>query len=165
MTKRLYTGVFFLALLGCLMPGNALQIESLQGCDSCGGKKQEAKEKLVLVIGCPRSGTGYMWKVLSKCGVRVAHEREGQQGIVSWLFTADSADPAWGPKTTDYHFKHIFHQVRHPLKCIASMHLVVNKAWAYICREVPEIKRNDPDLVRSAKMWYYWNLKAERRLR
>lgn len=135
-----------------------------QGCSTCGkNKSKETKEKLVLVVGCPRSGTAYIWKVLRTNGIDVGHEKEREQGVVSWLFTADSNKPAWGPRPVDYHFQHIFHQVRDPLKCIATMHLVIDRAWRYICREVPEIKLEDPILVRCAKMWYYWNMKAEQK--
>ncbi|MCE5315888.1 MAG: hypothetical protein LLG04_00815 [Parachlamydia sp.] len=127
------------------------------------GQANTLNERLVLVIGTPRSGTGYIWKVLRTCGIPVGHERDGDEGIVSWLFAVDSDNPAWGPKPVEYKFKHIFHQVRHPLKCIATMHLIVDRAWRYICREVPEINYNDPQLVRCAKMWVYWNLKAEKK--
>src|SRR5262249_53014521 len=58
-----------------------------QACATC-GKSKEVNEKLVLVIGCPRAGTGYIWKVLRVCGIRVGHEKDGEGGIVSWLFAA-----------------------------------------------------------------------------
>ena len=135
---------------------------SPQACASC-GKTEKFKEKMVVSDRLPTAGTGYIWKVLRVCGIIVGHEKEGDKGIVSWLFTADSDRPAWGPKPIDYNFKNIFHQVRHPLKCIATMHLVVDKAWRYICREEPQIKMKDPILVRCAKMWVYWNLKAEKK--
>lgn len=133
-------------------------------CGRCNKNRVNApKERLFLVTGCPRSGTGYIWKVFRVCGLSTGHEKDGDDGIVSWLFASDSGNPAWGPKPSEYKFKHIFHQVRHPLKCIATMHLVIDKSWRYICREVPEIKYSEPLLVRCAKMWVYWNLKAEKK--
>lgn len=168
--KAVAAGLFFgAALFGsafAAQTGHDLLRESTldytQACATC-GKSKEVNEKLVLVIGCPRAGTGYIWKVLRVCGIPVGHEKDGDQGIVSWLFTADTDRPAWGPNPVDYRFKHIFHQVRDPLKCIATMHLVVDRAWRYICREEPQIKLNEPLLVRCAKMWVYWNLKAEKK--
>lgn len=141
-------------------------------CSSCAKKRalnqvvkkpEGIRQRDLLVVGCPRSGTTFMNKVLNTYNVQVGHETDGKRGIVSWLFTANSKNPAWGPRPADYKFKHIFHQVRHPLKCIATMHLVVSKAWEYIAREVPEINLEESRLVCCAKMWVYWNLKAEKR--
>jgi hypothetical protein len=126
--------------------------------------KNQQSQKELLIVGCPRSGTIFAATVLRRCGgLDIGHEKIRSQGVVSWLFSANSAKPAWGPLPTKYQFKHVFHQVRHPLKCIATMHLVLPEAWEYICREAPEIKVDDPLLVRTAKMWVYWNLKAEKR--
>jgi len=36
------------------------------------------------------------------------------------------------------------------------------RMWDFVCRNAPEIKMDDPHLVRCAKYWYYWNLKAEK---
>ncbi len=179
----MYTRIFAIGVAAALFGGvfstisaaeiylNGIQAECPCRANKPGGRQkpapkpqnQNVKEKLVLVIGCPRSGTLYATKALKHSGLDIGHEAMGSQGIVSWLFSADSSNPAWGPLPTDYHFKTIFHQVRHPLKCIATLHLIVPKSWDYVCREVPEIKRDEPILVRAAKMWVYWNLKAEKK--
>ena len=80
-----------------------------------------AKELDMLVTGCARSGTLYITRVFQKCGLGVKHENwEPTYGMVSWPMAVNTKDNVWGPPSKDFTFKHIFHQVRHPLKAIAS---------------------------------------------
>ncbi len=58
-------------------------------------------------------------------------------------------------------FAHIFHQVRHPLKVISSVQTEGEPSWKYIRAHTPEITQEDSLVVKCAKYWYYWNLKAE----
>ena len=121
----------------------------------------EAAERLLLVTGCARSGTGYIAKVLQKCGLDVGHERLGAEGISSWVMAVESIFSPWGPPRHNLKFKHIFHQVRDPLKVISSTYMTEGpQSWAYIIQHIPQIKWNDSFVVKSAKYWYYWNLKA-----
>jgi len=130
--------------------------------DEC---KQEGNKKEVefLITGCARSGTHFIAKVLKLHGLDVNHEGDARYGIVSWPMTVDTDRSPWGgPGSNHYYFKHIFHQVRHPLKTIASvMSTEPRSSWNYICKAVPEIKLDDPSIVRAAQYWYYWNLIAE----
>ncbi len=65
-------------------------------------------------------------------------------------------------RAEEYRFAHIFHQTRHPLNVISSVYVTEDKdSWDYIKTHVPEILENDSHLTKSAKYWYYWNLKAE----
>lgn len=124
-----------------------------------GGDKKEVE---FLITGCARSGTHYIAKVFRLHGLEVSHEGDARYGIVSWTMAVDSDHSPWGPAANNYYFKHIFHQVRHPLKTIASvMTTEPKRSWHFICKEVPDIKLKDPLIVRAAKYWYYWNLKAE----
>lgn len=120
-------------------------------------------ERDLLVIGCARSGTGYISKALKKCGYDIGHENDiGVKGLSTWLLAVKTDKPAWGPSWNDVGFKHIFHQVRHPLKVISSVHTTEpHESWEYIIANIPEMSWDDSHVVKSAKYWYYWNLKAE----
>lgn len=121
------------------------------------------KQKLLLITGCARSGSHYIAKVLINSGLYAFHEEEGPDGIVSWMHAVDSPFAPYGPPSRDFEYKHIFHQVRHPLNSISSITTENYYAWRFICKYVPEIDINEPFLIRSAKYWYYWNLLAEKK--
>jgi len=129
--------------------------------------KDKRESRLLLITGCARSGTMYTARFLQANGLHVEHELDAPDGTVSWIMAVDSPSKhwpcPWGPGPSGFRYKHIFHQVRDPLKSIASLSHEPKKAWDYICAYAPEIKMDDPPLVRAAKCWYYWNLKAEKK--
>lgn len=130
------------------------------------GSNQELIEikdnKFLLITGCARSGTTYITEVLKQAGLRVAHEFLDQDGCVSWPMAVNSDYSPWGPPDNGIHFEHIFHQVRHPLLVISSVYTTEPKeSWDFICKHIPEIHPKDDPVVKCAKYWYYWNLKAE----
>lgn len=121
--------------------------------------------QFLLITGCGRSGTKYITKVLQESGIGVVHEHGmGPQGCVSWLMAAEVDWAPWGPLSKNFSFKHIFHQVRDPIKVIQSVYnfqpLV---GWKWICRVIPQILITDNNITKSAKYWYYWNLMTERK--
>jgi len=119
--------------------------------------------KLLLIVGCGRSGTEYMADLLSRSKIRVRHERIGPEGTVSWPMTVNSLSP-WGPENKDT-FTHCFHQVRNPLHVITSWYVnlpnLQNDEWKFVRQHMPEINEDDPLIVQCAKYWYYWNLMSE----
>lgn len=119
--------------------------------------------RLLLITGCARSGTAYIADFLKLNGLKIEHERDAPDGTVAWQMAVDSDGGAWCPGANHYTYKHTFHQVRDPLKTIASASHEPDKAWLYTCKYVPQIKMEDPPLVRAAKYWYYWNLQAEKK--
>lgn len=120
------------------------------------------KNRRLLIIGCGSSGTSYMSKVLKKCAVKVKHEHHGKEGVVSWKMTVDAEEVPSGHSRKGYHFAHIFHQVRHPLKMISSFYNTEPPgSWEFIMKHVPEINKDDLEIVKCAKYWYYWNTLAE----
>lgn len=119
-----------------------------------------AKERLVLITGCPRSGTQYIAQVLNNCGLDIGHEVDGAAGIAFWAMASDKGLKD-KPAANEYQFRHIFHQVRHPLDTISSVNTFSEVCWRFIRSNIPEISRRDSKLVRAAKFWYYWNLMAE----
>lgn len=91
-----------------------------------GKKAREAREakdreKLILGIGHPRTGTGYTAKLLQSWGLDVLHEKMGKHGTVDW--TLSPADKSlWQPiKFDDFEWKHIIYCVRNPRDTIASL--------------------------------------------
>lgn len=122
----------------------------------------EKEKKLLLVVGCGRSGTAYMTSFLKQAGVQVRHEQMGEDGSVSWLLTARTDWAPWGPLSADYDFAHVFHQVRNPIKMIQSFYNSPPLAtWNWISYVIPEIELSDPDLTKCVKYWIYWNKMAE----
>jgi|EndMetStandDraft_5_1072996.scaffolds.fasta_scaffold65284_3 hypothetical protein len=124
-------------------------------------KKQP--HRYLLITGCGHSGTLYIAKVLQLCGLKINHEADGEDGIVSWFMAAPSKSAPFGPGGKEFQFVHIFHQVRDPLKVIASICKEPAKGWLYISRHVPEITMDEPLLGRAAKYYYYWNRMAEKK--
>lgn len=122
---------------------------------------------LLLVTGCARSGTGYIAKFLQESGLEFGHEYLKKDGLSCWLWTFDTVgDTAWFKPRKGLMFKHIFHQVRHPLKVITSLSLTdppgSDTTWGYIQRQIPQIYEYDSHIIKCAKYWYYWNLEAEK---
>jgi len=132
--------------------------------------KGDNNEYFLLVTGCGRSGTGYTSQLLQESGLVIGHERLEKDGCVSWPMALDGEYEVWGPSAKGLHFKHVFHQVRHPLDVISSWHTNTGEAtpgllktWKYVYDHIPQIKPEEPLLVRCAKYWYYWNLEAEKK--
>ena len=140
------------------------------------------ERKRLLITGCGRSGTLYAAKLWQSLGLDIRHERPvppngvmGADGVASWFMGAEDPKPPSGPSILDYAFDVVIHQVRHPLKVIASMAQFIlqygRHAPGYIERHVPHIKlsleeRNHLDfkqqlILKASRYWYYWNLMVE----
>ena len=113
-----------------------------------------------LITGCGRSGTKYMALLLSAVGLDIRHETMGKDGIASWLLATDSTYLDYGPSRRHFRFGTILHQARDPLASISSMQTIQTSSWRYICRHIP-CSLDEPLLLRCAKYWRDWNLKAE----
>ena len=93
----------------------------------------ESKVYPLLITGTPRSGTNFIWSLLSQLQVdsqnkggsqpvlRLAHENLKADGLVSWLHIVPGADMLWPKPTHNSKFHAIWHQVRDPLKSLTSM--------------------------------------------
>ena len=108
----------------------------------------------ILITGCGRSGTGYAAKALQALGLQVGHETEGEHGTSDWHAVT------WpGDRLRQYGL--ILHQVRHPLKVIASWHAVHHTAYDYVEETSPfKIGTSDSMIRRASNYWIYWNLLA-----
>jgi len=140
------------------------------------------EKRRLLITGCGRSGTLYATEIWRALGLDIRHERPvppngmmGADGMSSWFMAADDPEPPSGPSALDYEFDVVIHQVRHPLKVIASMAQFIlregKRAPAYIQQNAPETQLGaderhyiDPKhqlILKASRYWYHWNLLAE----
>jgi len=140
------------------------------------------ERKKLLITGCGRSGTLYAARLWQSLGLDIRHERPvppdgaiGADGMASWFMAVDDPAPPSGPGAGDYQFDVVIHQVRHPLKVIASMAQFIlrqgKRAPGFIERHVPETKLGPDEqdyfnpreqlFLKAARYWYRWNLLAE----
>ena len=114
---------------------------------------------MFLITGAGRSGSTYITKVLQQCGLDVGHHKMRLDGIVCsfYCFEADrypTRQPAPRP-----HFDVILHQVRHPLRSIAS--IKTGRSWKWTCQFLP-VDTTAPLLERCCYNWLVFNEEAER---
>lgn len=122
------------------------------------------REGRIAIIGCGRSGTTYTSKLFKAFGYSVGHEALGKHGISSWCLVPDTRQRCWGPSLRELaRLKLPFvHQVRHPLKVIASIATFGSHSWEFISNFIP-IEKDDTLTQMCMKYWYHWNLLAEKR--
>jgi len=143
----------------------------------------DGQHKKILIIGCGRSGTLYGAEVFRALGLNLLHERDvvfnqecGRDGYASWFLTVDDPQPPYGPNAVGCEFQYILHQVRDPLKVIASFAQFIlqqgQKSPAFLEKYIPGFNQeiDNPDLshrekliLQSSRYWYHWNLLAEKK--
>jgi SAM-dependent methyltransferase len=152
----------------------------------------------ILITGCSRSGTFYTSLVLAELGCDVPGEGDGKHGSTSWLMNGDSFGAPFGPRPPEgqsfqgerytdhgecfnfqrlggklFKFEKTFHQVRNPIKTIASQFTEQDIVWRFVERFIPEVSdaalqqrfgdAHSPkaELYKRAKFWVEWNRRAE----
>ena len=77
----------------------------------------------VLVLGHPRSGTGYTAHCFRQCGWDVGHEKRGRDGIASWMWAAPGEwSVPWGDPRGDTPLPEtVLHIMRNPAACVSSV--------------------------------------------
>ena len=88
-----------------------------------------SKDEKFLVIGHPRSGTGYAANLLSSADYKVGHEKLLENGISSWQWATEAKVVPWGDAPTREQFDTTIMIVRHPLQCIASVAYTENVSF------------------------------------
>ena len=118
----------------------------------------------VAITGCARSGTTYAAAVFQRLGFDVGHERLRANGIVSWCLAPDTNERCLGPAPRELDMLQLpyVHQVRHPLRVMASVATLEPHSWAYIARHIP-IRAEDSLRLSAMKYWFHWNKLAEER--
>lgn len=107
----------------------------------------ENPRRPIAITGTARSGTKYTTLLLHKHKVHIGHERINSGGIVSWFHA-----PVLDPSTIT-----ILHQVRHPLKSMASFGTLTEDSWRYIFWYLPHIDFLDDPIVQYMQYWLDWN--------
>lgn len=131
---------------------------------------------MVLVLGTARAGTLYVSRVWKAVGLDVKHEAVGSAGCVSCFFAVNEPPPldknaivekakhSDGSRFEQYRWDHVFHQVRHPLKVVASVEKIMSRADRVWMAPIIGLDPNMPKLEWAIRYTMLWNLKcAERR--
>jgi hypothetical protein len=118
---------------------------------------------VILVTGCPRSGTAYTAGLLQAHGLDIPHERVGRDGTVSWMFAVDAPGIMGhkGQRRGDYEWKQVVHLVRHPVKCIASLTTIKPSSWVWIAKQCWPVAACDDKWERALTFWVKWNQACE----
>lgn len=113
------------------------------------------KKRWVIVTGCTRGATTYIWRVLRAVGVGLAHDRYYYAGMVGGLATL-----ALHPPDTV-----ILHQVRDPVKTIRSLICAPAKLKKICWYAKPyfDWQWDDNRLLFAMRYWYEWNKLGEER--
>lgn len=102
-------------------------------------KGTEVTGKGIHIAACARSGTKYMTRVLNKLGYKIGHEVADIDGSVGYHLAVVKPD-------------NCFHQVRHPLKQIASM--LDHQSWGFMNQV---IECHGRGLLGCMQYWLKWN--------
>lgn len=94
-------------------------------------------------------------------GLDVPHESVGRDGAASWKHVVSGSFERIGkrrpPATIDGEgFAVILHQVRHPLKVIASMQTFGISTWTFMAQHI-ELDPKAPKAVKAMQAWVGWN--------
>lgn len=121
----------------------------------------EFATKRLLVIGSPRSGTKFFANTLKGFGMRVNHERMGEDGIVHSGWVPPGGNTRFKGYTREkFSFDKIIHLIRHPLLVIDSLSRQgpgFPNFWE-MQEEHSGVKllNNHEDLEAIARFWIYW---------
>lgn len=123
---------------------------------------------MLLITGTPRSGTHYTARLLQALGLEVGHETVGRDGAVSWKhITTGTFEVNKKRRRRVQHidsegFTTVLHQVRHPLRTIASMQTLGEATWAYMAK-FTSMTGDEPVLRRAMIAYLEWNRLIEKR--
>jgi hypothetical protein len=121
------------------MTKDGAYIKNERGVISWSYQGTEVTGKGIFVATTARAGSIYTTRVLQKIGYEVAHERNGADGSVGYHLAVIKP-------------KNCFHQVRHPLKQIASM--LDHQSWGFMNQVIETHGRG---LLGCMQYWLKWN--------
>lgn len=84
-------------------------------------RNAQKKTKKILVVGHPRTGTGYTAKLLQSWGLDVQHEKMGEDGTSDWSLASGDKSLWQDVNFKDYEWDTIIYCVRDPKESIASV--------------------------------------------
>lgn len=108
-----------------------------------------------MIAGHPRSGTMYMSTFLQALGIDMKHQELGKDGVVSWQHIANN----------EYRVEcdNVIHQVRHPLKVIASTAYTFDSSGYPFMFDCVGEPTNKHPLAIAMYTWIKWNELIEQR--
>ncbi|EDQ85221.1 uncharacterized protein MONBRDRAFT_12159 [Monosiga brevicollis MX1] len=118
----------------------------------------------VLITGVGRSGTHHTESSLRHMGINVCHEAACRDGSVSWIYAVQDPDRFYPWENANYRLKdrrfgQVFHQVRHPLRVIASLTTYEGMSWKFIAKHTPAVPglASMHPLRKALIHWVTWN--------
>lgn len=121
---------------------------------------------MLLVTGTGRSGTHYTSELLKQLGYDVPHESVGKDGAASWKHIVSGTFVYIGKnrevEIDSTGFTRILHQVRHPLKVIASMQTFSDSTWQFMSEHI-DLDPKSPVIPRAMNAWIQWNQLVEQK--
>ncbi len=136
----------------------------------------------LLITGCPRSGTRWLWEVLRAHGLDLGHEYFRPGGVVSSLHTGRGRLDSGivdGSEYTRYtagagtNYGTVIHLMRDTLSCISSLRTMSRNMWQFALDNCPPLEDyelpddrahgfDDPVRIRFAMAFNLaWNLKVQ----
>ena len=124
---------------------------------------------MLLVTGVGRSGTHYTAALLRAMGLDVGHETVGRDGTASWKHAVSGTFVVKKRfrrgRVTEIDssiFDTVLHQVRDPVKVVASMQTFGEATWLYMS-EHTGVSMDQPALARAMRGYIEWNRLIEPR--
>jgi hypothetical protein len=124
---------------------------------------------MLLVTGVGRSGTHYTAALLREMGLDVGHETVGRDGAASWKHAVSGTfvvkkrfRRARVTEIDSKIFETVLHQVRDPLKVVASMQTFGEATWSYMAQHT-SVSMEQPVLARAMLGYIEWNRLVEAR--
>lgn len=120
-----------------------------------------------MVVGCGRSGTLFMSKVLQILGFDVGHEILGKDGMSSWMHSFGVRQKRVLQNELKEFPKFYIHVTRNPLEVIQSMtvltHMKRRNALNYFRAICPDETYKYKDYELGVFYWIFWNQMIEKR--
>ena len=117
-------------------------------------------EKLFLITGHPRCGTGYMSALLHSRGFDVGHEEVGQDGISSWwLAPPDGVNKYFARRDiprSALEFDYLVVCTRNPVAAVASIAFTEGESLDYRKKWVPEIEAGQSPVEKAVISYVGW---------
>jgi hypothetical protein len=120
---------------------------------------EKRKEKKILIIGHPRTGTGYTAKLLQSWGLDVQHEKMGKDGTSDWSLASGDKSIWQDVNFKDYEWDIIIYCIRDPKESIASIAYTedINNISLSHREKWAKFKRDNNRLVTAIVSLTSWN--------
>ncbi|CUH70096.1 Glycosyltransferase family 25 (LPS biosynthesis protein) [Thalassovita autumnalis] len=79
-----------------------------------------------LIVGHPRTGTGFAASLLRQMGFDIGHETDGVDGVASWMMSVDDPKNPWAghpiaERRSNLFWDHCLHVVRNPMTALPAI--------------------------------------------